>query len=47
MRIQIEPHTLQSAVERGTTGGEIIEVPQSVVIFLGKPQPLGKSGISD
>jgi len=45
MKIQIEPHTLQRAVERGVTEEEIIEVLQSGVNILGKFGRLGKSKI--
>jgi hypothetical protein len=43
MTIQIEPHTLQRAIERGATEEEIIEVLQSGVNILGKFGRLGKS----
>ena len=45
MKIQIEPHTLQRAIERGTTEEEITEVLQSGVNILGKFGRLGKSKI--
>ena len=41
MKIQIAPHTLQRAIERGTTEEEIIEVLQSGVNILGKIGRLG------
>ena len=45
MKIQIEPHTLQRAIERGTTEEEIKEVLQSGVNILGKSGRLGKSKV--
>ena len=45
MKIQIEPHTLQRAVERGASENEIIDVIQSGVNILGKLGRLGKSKI--
>ena len=35
MKIQIEPHTLQSAIERGATENEIDDTLNSVVNILG------------
>ena len=45
MNIQIEPHTLQRAMERGTTEYEIKETIISGVNILGKAGRLGKSKI--
>ncbi len=43
--IQIEPHTLQRAIERGAIESEIINVLQSGINILGKFGRLGKSKI--
>jgi hypothetical protein len=43
MNIQIEPHTLQRAEERGATENEIKETINSGVNILGKSGRLGKS----
>ena len=43
MKIQIEPHTLQKAIQRGATEKEIKEVLQSGINILGKYGRLGKS----
>ena len=45
MKIQIEPHTLQRAIERGANEKEIKEVLESGIIILGKYGRLGKSKI--
>lgn len=45
MDIQIEPHTLQRALERGATKEEIVEVLESGTNILGKFDRLGKSKI--
>ncbi len=45
MKVQIEPHTLQRATERGTTEDEIIETINSGVSILGKFGRLGKSKV--
>ena len=45
MKIQIEPHTLQRAIERGASENEIIEVLRSGINILGKSGRLGKSKI--
>ena len=42
MKIQIEPHTLQKAIERGATEKEIIEVLESGINILGKYGRPGK-----
>lgn len=43
MNIQIEPHTLQRAVERGATENEIKETINTGVNILAKSGRLGKS----
>ena len=45
MKIQIEPHTLQRAIERGATENEIDDTLNSGVNILGKSGRLGKSKI--
>ena len=45
MKIQIEPHTLQRAVERGASESEIIETIEQGASILGKYGRLGKSRI--
>ncbi len=45
MDIQIEPHTLQRAIERGATENEITDTINSGVNILGKSGRLGKSKI--
>jgi hypothetical protein len=45
MNIQIEPHTLQRAEERGATENEIKETINSGVNILGKSGRLGKTKI--
>ena len=45
MDIQIEPHTLQRAIERGATENEITETINTGVNILGKSGRLGKSKI--
>ena len=45
MNIQIEPHTLQRAIERGATEHEIRETIISGVNILGKSGRLGKSSV--
>lgn len=45
MDIQIEPHTLQRAIERGATKNEITDTINSGVNILGKSGRLGKSKI--
>lgn len=47
MKIQIEPHTLQRAIERGASEKEIIDVLESGINILGKLGRLGKSKIFD
>ena len=45
MKIQIEPHTLQRAIERGATETEIVDVIETGVSIQGKIGRLGKSKI--
>ena len=45
MKIQIEPHTLQRAVERGASESEIIETIEKGTSILGKYGRLCKSQI--
>ena len=45
MKIQIEPHTLQRAKERGTTETEIIEVLETGIDILSRFGRLGKSKV--
>ncbi len=45
MKIQIEPHTLQRAIERGATEEEINQVLESGINILGKYGRLGKSKV--
>ena len=45
MDIQIEPHTLQRAIERGATENEITDTINFGVNILGKSGRLGKSKI--
>jgi hypothetical protein len=45
MNIQIEPHTLQRAEERGATENEITETINTGVSVLGKSGRLGKSKV--
>ena len=45
MKIQIEPHTLLRAIERGATEVEIIETINSGINILGKQGRLGKSKV--
>ena len=45
MNIQIEPHTLQRAIERGATENEITDTLSLGVNILGKSGRLGKSKI--
>lgn len=47
MKIQIEPHTLQRAVERGTNKSEIIDVINTGVIAAAKYGHFGKFKIYD
>ena len=42
MNIQIEPHTLQRAIERGATENEIKDVIATGVNIFGKSERLGK-----
>ncbi len=42
MNIQIDPHTLQRALERGATESEITETLKSGINILGKQGRLGK-----
>ena len=46
MNIQIAPHSLQRANERGATGLEIIEVLEKGLNILGKYGRLGKTKVS-
>ncbi len=45
MQIQIEPHTLQRAIERGASENEIIDTLTNGVNILGKSGRLGKSKV--
>ena len=45
MNIQIEPHTLQRAIERGATEEEIKDVIGTGVNIFGKSERLGKSKV--
>ena len=45
MNIQIEPHTLQRAIERGATEAEIKDVIGTGVNIFGKSERLGKSKV--
>ncbi len=45
MKIQIEPHTLQRAIERRATETEILDTINSGVNILAKSGRLGKSKI--
>lgn len=45
MNIQIEPHTLQRAIERGATENEITDTINSGVNILGRLGRLGKSKV--
>ena len=45
MKIQIEPHTLIRAIERGATEYEIIETINNGINILGKSGRLGKSKV--
>jgi hypothetical protein len=45
MKIQIAPHTLQRAKERGATEAEIIEVLEAGINILSKYGRLGKSKV--
>ena len=45
MQIQIDPHTLQRAIERGTTENEIVNTLTTGISILAKTGRLGKSKI--
>jgi hypothetical protein len=45
MKIQIEPHTLERAVERGTNEKEIEEVIETGFVITAKPGRIGKAKI--
>ena len=45
MNIQIEPHTLQRAIERGATEAEIKDVISTGGNIFGKSERLGKSKV--
>jgi hypothetical protein len=47
MRIQIDPHTLERAVERGTSEEEIKDVVDTGVLIPAKHNRLGKAKVYD